>query len=262
MHIPTRTQLGLGTVLLAVSVASMASGQATPRRPGTLFGRVFDDSEVTPLGGTRVAVLGTRALVTADAGGSFIISLERAAPLTLMLTRLGYRPLLLSVDVQEGDTTRLSFYLSRLPRSLDTIRVTDERTETSPRLAGFERRSRGGVGTFIRRADIEKYHPVSTASLFLRINGVRIVDSAGVKLLASARGMRISPRANLADLAPCYLAVGVDGQLKDWGFSVDEIDPQDIFAIEIYKGPSTVPRELLSLTQNGYCGLVMIWTRA
>lgn len=240
----------------------MSFAQASPRRPGILAGRVLDDSLATPLAGTRVAVLGTTALVAADAGGSFVIALERAARLTLMLTRLGYRPLVLSVEVEDADTTRLSFYLSRLPTALDTVRVSGERTETSPRLAAFERRSRGGVGTFIRRAAIEKYHPVSTTSLFLRITGVRIVDSAGVKLLASARGVRISPRATIADFAPCYLAVGVDGQLKDWGFSVDEIAPHDIFAIEIYNGPATIPRELLSLTQNGYCGLVMIWTRA
>ena len=240
----------------------MGFAQASPRGPVILAGRVMDDSLAVPLAGARVAVLGTSALVATDGAGTFVISLTRPARLTLMLTRLGYRPLVLEVDVEEADTTRLSFYLTRLPATLDTVRVTDERTEMSARLAGFERRSRGGVGVFVRRADIEKYHPVSTASLFLRISGVRIVDSAGVKLLASARGVRISPRASIADFAPCYLAVGVDGQIKDWGFSVDDIDPQDIFAIEIYNGPSTIPRELLSLAQNAYCGLVMIWTRA
>ena len=260
MSMPRRFHLVLATAVFTAS--SMGFAQASPWRHGTLAGRVMDDSLAVPLAGTRVAVLGTSALVTTDGAGSFVISLERAAQLTLMFTRLGYRPLILAVDVEQTDTTRLSFYLTRLPTTLDTVRVTDASTEMSPRLAGFERRSRGGVGVFVRRADIEKYHPVSTASLFLRINGVRIVDSAGVKLLASARGVRINPRANVADFAPCYLAVGVDGQIKDWGFSVDDIDPQDIFAIEIYSGPSTIPRELLSLAQNGYCGLVMIWTRA
>jgi len=243
-------------------MGSVASAQASPAGAATLAGRVLDDSIAAPLAGTRVAVLGASVVVSTDGGGNFNISLEHAARLTLTLTRLGYHPLVLSVDVRGDDTTRLSFYLSRLPATLDTILVTGERAESSPRLAGFERRSRGGVGTFIRRADIEKYHAVSTTSLFLRITGVRIVDSAGIKLLASARGVRVSSRANIADLAPCYLAVGVDGQLKEWGFSVNEIDPQDIFAIEIYNGPSSIPRELLSLSQNGYCGLVMIWTRA
>ena len=198
----------IGSVLIAASMASMSFAQASPRRPGILAGRVLDDSLATPLAGTHVAVLGTTALVAADAGGSFVIALERAARLTLMLTRLGYRPLVLSVEVEDADTTRLSFYLSRLPTALDTVRVSGDRTETSPRLAAFERRSRGGVGTFIRRAAIEKYHPVSTTSLFLRITGVRIVDSAGVKLLASARGVRISPRATIADFAPCCGANG------------------------------------------------------
>ena len=60
-----------------------------------------------------------------------------------------------------------------------------------------------------------------------------------------------------AVLAP----VGVDGHLKEWGFSVDDITPADIYGIEVYSGPATVPRELLSLDASTSCGLVMIWTR-
>jgi hypothetical protein len=58
------------------------------------------------------------------------------------------------------------------------------------------------------------------------------------------------------------MAVGVDGQLKEWGFSVDEITPNEIHGIEVYSGPSTMPREFATLRPDGYCGLVMIWTRA
>ena len=252
---------GLLAFVITATAASSGSSQSSPRL-AILAGRVLDDSTSAPLAGTRVEAVGTTAIVVANTGGNFVVKLSEPARLTLMLTRLGYRPLILPVDVQPGDTTRLSFYLTRLPASLDTMRVSAEAVATSPRLAGFERRARMGMGTFIRRADIDKYHPVSTTSLFLRLTGVRIVDSAGVKLLASARGARISSRSTIADIAPCYLAVGVDGQLKEWGFSVNEIDPNDIFAIEIYNGPSTIPRELLSLGQNAYCGLVMIWTRA
>jgi len=35
----------------------------------------------------------------------------------------------------------------------------------------------------------------------------------------------------------------------------------DIYRIELYDGPATVPRELLSLGASASCGLVMIWTR-
>src|SRR5438093_4803074 len=42
---------------------------------------------------------------------------------------------------------------------------------------------------------------------------------------------------------------------------VDDITPADIYGIEVYRGPATVPRELLSLDASTSCGLVMIWTR-
>lgn len=260
--VDSRWQLAVLIFSVIAAVGSSASSQGSPSSSAILAGRVLDDSTSAPLGGTRIAALGTSAIVVSNTAGKFLISVDRSTRLTLSLIHLGYRPLVLSVDVQQDDTTRLSFYLTRLPVALDTMRVSGAAMATSPRLAGFERRAHGGAGTFIRRGDIEKYHPVSTTSLLLRLTGVRIVDSAGVKLLASSRGVRVSPRSNIADLAPCYLAVGVDGELKEWGFSVNEINPEDIFAIEVYSGPSTIPRELLSLGQNAYCGLVMIWTRA
>ena len=42
---------------------------------------------------------------------------------------------------------------------------------------------------------------------------------------------------------------------------LDDITPADIYGIEVYRGPATVPRELLSLDASTSCGLVMIWTR-
>jgi hypothetical protein len=74
------------------------------------------------------------------------------------------------------------------------------------------------------------------------------------------RGARMT--VSMFDLAPCYMAIGIDGQIKDWGFSVDEVDPHDIYGIEVYSGPATLPREFASLFGGAYCGLVMIWTRA
>ena len=54
---------------------------------------------------------------------------------------------------------------------------------------------------------------------------------------------------------------GAHGVERQWGFSVDDISPNDIYGIELYDGPATVPRELLSLGASASCGLVMIWTR-
>ena len=55
--------------------------------------------------------------------------------------------------------------------------------------------------------------------------------------------------------------VGVDGQIKEWGFPMDTIDPNHIHGIEVYNGPATIPSEYSGMRTDAYCGLVMIWTR-
>ena len=57
------------------------------------------------------------------------------------------------------------------------------------------------------------------------------------------------------------MTIAVDGQPKGGGFSVDEIPPDDIYGIEVYSGPATIPREFMDLGNGADCGLVMIWTR-
>jgi len=43
--------------------------------------------------------------------------------------------------------------------------------------------------------------------------------------------------------------------------NVDDIPISDIHGIEVYSGPATVPVEYRNSLPNGFCGLVMIWTR-
>jgi hypothetical protein len=63
------------------------------------------------------------------------------------------------------------------------------------------------------------------------------------------------------DLADCPLQVAVDGQLKEWGYAVNAIPPEEIHGIEIYPGPASIPAEYASMRRDANCGLIMIWTR-
>jgi hypothetical protein len=147
------------------------------------------------------------------------------------------------------------------PRTLDTMTVTAPKPLPMGRLADFERRREHYIGgIFLTRADIEKRHVMRTSNLFLGLLGVRIVDSSGVRLLASARGK--SPNFRRGDLAPCYFNVGVDGVVTPFGRSVDDIPIHEIDAIEVYAGAASMPRELMATRPDGWCGLVMIWTRS
>jgi hypothetical protein len=231
-----------------------------------LFGKVIDETRETPLEGVTIEVVGRNATVVTDARGEFIVSLATGQQVTLTLTRIGYQQLTQLVSVPATDTTRASFFLTPVVATLDTVNVVGEAVSRSPRLAGYEHRRQQHIGgVFITRAQIEKRNAIATSQLFSNLLGARVIDSAGVKLIASTRGYKAIVGRALGphlDIAPCVMAVGVDGQLKEWGFSVDEIPPNEIHGIEVYSGPSTMPREFATLRPDGYCGLVMIWTRA
>ena len=254
----------VATLLTGLSPVVLAQARETAGRAqrAVLRGKVLDEERDTPLEGVTIDVVGSFARVVTDARGAFIVSLSSEQQLTLRLTRIGYRQLTQLVYLSAGDTSRIDFFLAPAMATLDTVNVAADAVSRSPRLAGFEHRRQQYIGgVFITRAQIERRHAIATSQLFSNILGARVIDSAGVKLVASTRGYKavLGPKA---DIAPCVMAIGVDGQLKEWGFPVDEIPPNDIYGIEIYNGAATMPREFASLRPDGYCGLVMIWTRA
>ncbi len=58
------------------------------------------------------------------------------------------------------------------------------------------------------------------------------------------------------------MPIAVDSQLKEKSFAIDEISVTDVHGIEVYPGSASLPAEFGSMKPDGWCGLVMIWTRA
>jgi TonB-dependent receptor-like protein len=181
--------------------------------------------------------------------------------------------------LQSQDTTRT--------QKLETVTIKDSADFISTRLAGFERRRllKQGSVTFFTGEEIVKRGTIRLSDALRRAHGVSIVESDnGDKLVASSRtqlpsggGFLVrgvakrqpgstSPNgggaSSTAGLAPCIMPVAVDGQLKEKSFAVDEISVTDVHGIEVYPGAASLPGEFGSMKPDGWCGLVMIWTRA
>lgn len=257
----------LACLVVGLASSRQVEGQqpspSLPRGPAVLIGQIWDERRDRPLPGVVVAVAGSAIELATDDHGIFTITFA-GGPLVLSFRRFGYRVATPMVQAPRGDTTRVSFFLAPATVVLDRVTVTAA-AALSPRLAGFEQRMRQNIGgTFITRAYIEQRNAVATTNILRNINGVRIIDSAGVLRVASARGFRPSLsgfKGKIDPMAPCMMMIGVDGLLKEPGFVLDEILPREIEAIEVYSGPATIPREFASLRQEGFCGLVMLWTR-
>lgn len=254
------------TVGLGGAVAAPVAAQPSYRFVAL---HVTDGATQAALPGVRVTVQGIADRDwTTDDRGDVMLAIAPGTRAVLDLRRIGYA--LRSVEVTAGtEQVAMRVSLQAAVLQLDTTKiVTDARSQF---LTGFEdRRNRGaGSATFITREQIEKQGSIRTIDIVRRAAGTRVVDSAGILLVASSRGAKTvlagTARGRNAksgdDLAPCVMRVAVDGMLREWGFSLDWIDPKEIHGVEVYPGPATMPSEFSGLRKDAYCGLVMIWTR-
>jgi hypothetical protein len=222
--------------------------------------RVVDAQSQVPLPGVQVMVQGMpdREWSTDDKG-SVLIAVARDTRAAVQVRRMGYSPAVVPAPSGTNDT-ELRIAMQQTVTMLDTTKVvTDARSQM---FTGFEgRRMHGGSATFISREQIEKQMAIRTIDVVRRAISTRVIDSAGILLVASSRGPKTIISAAKNDLAPCVMRVAVDGMLREWGFSLDGIEPKEIYGVEVYPGPATIPSEFSGMRKDAYCGLIMIWTR-
>jgi hypothetical protein len=251
---------------LVLVVALLVGGTAAAQQPHpadtlvVIHGKVRDAATREPISGAVASTIDSRSIST-NASGEFSLP-THAGRVTVMVRRIGYDSTSADVESPSPSDTRYVFEMHRAVQTLDTMTVATRASSWSPKLEGFEHRlARRSGGTFFTRTDIELRRPISVSDIVRRAAGVRVVDSMGVKLFASARGSKVVDGRRGRQTVPCIMRVGVDGQVMEWGFAADHVATDDIYGIEIYAGPATTPREYASQIADGFCGLVMIWTR-
>ncbi|HYN82856.1 MAG TPA: TonB-dependent receptor [Gemmatimonadaceae bacterium] len=89
----------------ALFLASSAVAQA---QTGRIAGAVVDSQTTQPVTGARISVVGTSLITASDADGRFSIGGVPAGPQQIRVTRIGYAPVLRTVDVGSGATATLN----------------------------------------------------------------------------------------------------------------------------------------------------------
>lgn len=235
-----------------------ANGRTTDALRGSALAEfTVTDSERRPLPEALLDVSvakGKSRLIRADSAGVVLVPNLDAGTLRVRARQLGYAAGEISVRIEPGRNT-VPIMLDRVrPPTLDTIRVLGSAAVLT-RHAEFEsRRRRGEATAVVTRSEIETRNPVSTWQLLTRLPSVVVVDTAGKKVIQTARRMSV----------PCVVRVGVDGSL----LPEPEPDvrnlppPSEIHGIEVFSGISTAPLQYGSrFADMQMCGLVMIWTR-
>jgi hypothetical protein len=234
------------------------------RDVASLAMRVIDDKQqplrdvvvdVTPLGADPFT------LRTDATGRTSARNLPRGTA-TVRLRRVGFQEGTVTLELASGDNVVPVLLDPAAAPSLDTVRVTAVRDKNT-RHSDFDRRLRTSrASLMIDSAEINRRAPVSTWQLLTRVPGMIILDSLGTRYAKSTRERTLS----------CWMRVAIDGRMLPEGRPNLALlpAPQEIYGIEVFAGPATIPPEFSSQGSSAspdeprsrtFCGIISIWTR-
>lgn len=235
--IPLLALLGLGVVPPIVAQAPTAA----------LSGRVTDRVTERPVEGARVWVVGSDLQTWTDTEGRFSLRRVPAGLRFLRVDFLGTVSRGLRVRLHEGREHAVAFRVDVGVVPLPPLRVAVEGPPVG-KLAGFHHRRERGLGVFFTREEIQRRAPLETSDLFRTVPGIRVGPHEAI---------RRTPTAFTRGPRSCAVEYFLDG-VPVPGFHVDDVPPEDIDGIEVYRGPSEVPP---AFRRRLTCAAVVIWTR-
>ena len=243
------------------ALAAARTSAQTPR-PGTLsralgtIDGIVSDTNLTPLHGAFVSIVGTPLRIGTGPNGRFRITKLEAGNYLVIVKRVGYRPTSAIVNVPPADTIRLSYTLEPIPQTLAPVVVAER--PFSLRMADFIARRRAGFGEFMTQEQIEAKNTIYATELFRHFSSINVSPSRTSPLTewyALSRREGANP-----SLGACPMAVFLDNIPLPTPFNLDLLPPpRDLGGIEVYAGPSTVPPQYSGPDRS--CGVILIWTK-
>ena len=216
---------------------------------GRLMGRVLDASTEAPVVAAAVSVRGRPLAVDTDRQGRFVLTGVPAGEHEVEVRRIGYAPLQHSITVDRGLTTEMEIGLVPTPLEMEPIVATVTRARRLEIVGFYERKHWGeltGLGHFITVDEIDRWRP-------LTVSGFVSMMVPGMSGLANRR------MSTGFSNQPCPMKQYIDGVLLRSGGLDQYIRPFEIGAIEVYKGPASLPAEFTG--SDARCGAVLVWTR-
>jgi len=197
-----------------------------------------------PLEGARIVVRGTGLGAVTGSDGRFMITDLPAGTFSVEARSIGLEPQLIPLDFAPGGRKAIQIILdSKLPE-LSRVVVIGNIPKPRLDLVEFERRRKTGVGHFYVATDLALRQAASLSDLF--------ASTIGLRVMPTQTGHSIFMRDG------CPASVYLDGikMLEAWE-TVDDIPPNQVAGIEIYKGTLEEPARY---NGNG-CGVILIWRK-
>lgn len=244
----------LAALLLTLAAPRAALAQTPVQLDVTV--RVTDRASGAPVTDAEVW-LGRNRASTDSLGRAFLPLAHGRA--TLVVRRLGYEEVHREI---RGEAYQLSVALAPAPYALRAVNATANRMPMSPPLQRYYARLERGRGAFITRQDIEKRQPRRMVDLFHEVPGVRVVQTGrGERLTFNGTTpyMWGSQGGQRGDCPVQYYLEGVSWEPDAPGVLGDDIRPNEVEGVEIYRRLSEVPAEYRK--PGSECGVVLIWLK-
>lgn len=228
-------------VALVAAVVPLSLGAQAPTT-GTITGKVIELNSQRPLGDVQVLIVGTqRGAITNDLGEYRVGGVSLGA-VTVRAQRIGYAPVNQSVTVTAGDPVTSNFVLSPTAIQIDEVVVTatgeSQRKRESGNTIATVTPSAEKLATSTNIADVLQ---ASAPGVYVNspggtqgsANRIRIRGASSISLsnepLLIVDGVRASNEINGTG------SIGVGGQTSS---RLNDLNPDDIEAIEVIKGPA------------------------
>lgn len=256
-----------------VFYAMLIAGALPAQAPVSLRGRVVDDRTGLPLPAVEVTLTASSRTASTDSSGNFALRDVASGRHEVVLRKVGYQPLSMAITATGADSAAPLVRLAPVAAELTQVTVTTPAVH--PRLQAFEahRAARMG-GSFLTATELEKERGRSLGDVLQRVLGTDIVRGMGGQAwFATRRGydsIRYLPQVSETDRqrgassGRCYAAVVLNNVFVYRGtgddlFDVNSLAPDEILAIEVYRGGATMPLEYNATRST--CGLLVIYTK-
>lgn len=255
-NVPPRSLPAAG-FLLAAALLAIASPAAAQDAPGdsvptaTLTGRVVSAMTGGPLENARVVLRNSGRGTITDSTGHFVIPNAPAGRDTVRVSLIGFAEEAVPLTLEPNRTTRVTLLLSETVLKVEDITVEVTQRDRSGKLSGFYERKKKGFGHFITPEQIEERNAQRPSDYLRGVPGVSVSASrlgrAQVRITRNPVGKNCNP------------VVWIDG-VPHHDFHIDQINRDDILAMEIYRGPSEAPARFTFRAEG--CGIIVVWTQS
>lgn len=243
--------------LLAAAVALPAAAQEgdgddapSDSARATLTGTVVSAMTGGPLENARVVLKTSGRGAVTDSAGEFVIRGVPAGSDTVHVSLIGFAEEQVPLTLKADRTTRVTLLLSETVLKVEDITVEVDQPTRYTKLEGFERRRKRGHGHYLGPEEIEERNPQRSSDLLRGVPGV----SVGASRLGRAE-VRITRNPVGRGCDPVVWLDGVP--YRD--YHIDQLNRDDILAMEIYRGPSETPPQF-DFRGEG-CGTIVVWTQ-